>query len=353
MQKASYSCACKKYLLTRARLLYNMKNILFIGGTGYIGGPIMSRFIEREDENLNISALVHSVEKAKKIRDHDLRLNVIIGSHNDPELVERLVADSDVVFSLADCDDLQAAGSILSGLKKRFELTSNKPVLIHMSGTGFLGDSAKGEFSSEVIYNDLDIAQIESLPATQYHRNVDLAIVEADTQGYTHTYIVVPGIVYGPPRGILVDSQVQNLANFASVAYIKGSFSRGAAGIVGKGKNIISHVDVTEVADLVEILYESIESNNAGHGRNGYYFVANGDVEFEKVTEITELRAGTRQPFTDAELKAYFVAPSLQAFFGDNGRCDSERSRALGWKPVKTTADFLAALRDEVENWKV
>ncbi|KAJ6451923.1 hypothetical protein C8R45DRAFT_1124291 [Mycena sanguinolenta] len=349
-----------------------MKNILFIGGTGYIGGPIMSRFIERKDEKLNISALVRSVEKAKKIRNHDLRLNVIIGSHNNAELVERLVADSDVVFSLADCDDLQAAESILSGLKKRFETTGNKPVLIHMSGTGenlrcevrlnpahpqagFLGDHAKGEFSSEVIYNDLDIAQIESLPATQYHRNVDLAIVESDTQakGYTHTYIVVPGIVYGPPRGILVDTHVQNPTNLASAAYIEGSFSRGAAGIVGKGKNIISHVDVTEVADLVEILYDSIEINNAGHGRNGYYFVANGDVEFEKVTEITELRAGTRRPFTDAELKTYFPAPGLQSFFGDNGRCDSQRSRALGWKPVKTTADFLAAFRDEVENWKV
>ncbi|KAF7342762.1 NmrA domain-containing protein [Mycena sanguinolenta] len=325
-----------------------MKNVLFIGGTGYIGGPIMSRFIEREDDNLNISALVHSVEKAKKLRNHDLRLNVITGSHNDAELAERLAADSDV----ADCDDLQAAESILRGLKRRFEITGNKPVLIHMSGTGFLGDRAKGEFSSEVIYNDLDIAQIESLPATQYHRNVDLAIVEADKQGYTQTYIVVPGIVYGTPGGILAEIHVQNPTNFASVAYIKGSFARGAAGIVGKGKNIISHVDVTEVADLVEILYDSIESDSAGHGRNGYYFVANGDVEFGKVTEITELRVGPRRPFTDDELKTYFIAPGLQSFFGDNGRADAQRSRALGWKPVKTTADFLAAFREEVENWK-
>ncbi|KAJ6472574.1 hypothetical protein C8R45DRAFT_757642, partial [Mycena sanguinolenta] len=64
----------------------------------------------------------------------------------------------------------------------------------------------------EVIANDLDIVQIESLPATQHHRNVDLevAIVEADKKGSTHTYIVVPGIVYGPPRGILAKTEVQN-----------------------------------------------------------------------------------------------------------------------------------------------
>ncbi|KAJ7476364.1 hypothetical protein B0H11DRAFT_2032071 [Mycena galericulata] len=333
-----------------------MKNILFIGGTGYIGGPILSRFLEREDPNLNISALVRSPEKADKLRGLNARLNIISGSHNDAELVEKIASDADIVFSLADCDDLQAAESILRGIRKRFEITGIKPILIHMSGTGCLGDRAKGEFSSQTIYNDLDIAQIETLPATQAHRNVDLAIVEADKQGYTDTYIVLPGIVYGPPHGILADAGVQNPTNLALTGYIKASFERRAAGIVGKGKNFISHVDVTEVADLVETLYNSvIEGSNsaAEHGRNGYYFVANGDVEFEKLTEIVETRTGTRRVFTDNELKAYFPSPSLQSFFGDNGRCDSARSCALGWKPVKTTEDFLVAVREEVERWNV
>ncbi|KAF7351967.1 NmrA domain-containing protein [Mycena venus] len=333
-----------------------MKNILFIGGTGYIGGPILSRFLERDDSNLNISALVRSPEKADKLRSLNARLNIISGSHNDAELVEKIVSDADVVFSLADCDDLQAAESILRGLKKRFGVTGIKPVLIHMSGTGCLGDRAKGEFSSETIYNDLDIAQIETLPATQAHRNVDLAIVEADTQEYTDTYIVLPGIVYGTPHGILADAGVQNLTNLALTGYIKASFDRRAAGIVGKGKNLISHVDVTEVADLVETLYNSVvegADRAPEHGRNGYYFVAHGDVEFEKVTEVVETRAGTRRVFTDTELKTYFPNPGLQGFFGDNGRCDSQRSRALGWKPVKTTEDFLVSVRDEVEQWKV
>ncbi|KAJ7885496.1 NAD-P-binding protein [Mycena olivaceomarginata] len=313
----------------------------------------MSRLLERKDPNLNITALVRSPEKADKLYTLDLRLNIIVGSHNDAELVENIVSDADVVFSLADCDDLQAAESILRGLKKRFTITGVKPVLIHMSGTGCLGDRAKGEFSSQTIYNDLDIAQIETLPATQPHRNVDLAIVEADRQGYTNTYIVIPGLVYGAPRGILAQANVQNPTNFAITAYIKASFDRKAAGIVGKGKNIISHVDVTEVADLVETLYNSIERNHAEHGRDGYYFVAHGEIEFEKVTEIAEKRAGGRRAFTETELQEYFSSASLQSFFGDNGRCDSQRSYALGWKPLKTTEDLLAAVREEFEQWKM
>jgi hypothetical protein len=65
-------------------------------------------------------------------------------------------------------------------------------------------------------------------------------------KGYTDTYIVLPGIVYGPPHGILADAGVQNPTNLALTGYIKASFERRAAGIVGKGKNFISHVDVTE-----------------------------------------------------------------------------------------------------------
>jgi uncharacterized protein YbjT (DUF2867 family) len=67
---------------------------------GYIGGPILSRFLERQDPDLNITALVRSIEKAEKLRGLNLPLNIVTGSHNDADLVERLAADADVVFSL-------------------------------------------------------------------------------------------------------------------------------------------------------------------------------------------------------------------------------------------------------------
>ncbi|KAJ7167990.1 hypothetical protein C8R46DRAFT_1270735, partial [Mycena filopes] len=320
---------------------------------GYIGGPILSRFIERENPDFSLTALVRSPEKAEKLRRLDIRhLNIVIGSHNDAPLVERLAEQADVVFSLADCDDLQAAESILRGLKRRFEPTKVKPTLIHMSGTGCLGDGANGAFATDTVYNDLDIAQIESLPATQPHRNVDLAIVEADKQGYAETYIVIPGLVFGTPRGILARERVQNQTNLALTALIRASFARGAAGMRGEAKNIIAVVDVTEVADLVELLFNAV--GQIGHGRHGYYFVSNADVVFEKLVEVIETRAGKRRAFTKEELDAYFPnQASLQAFFGDNGRADSARARALGWKPTKGTNELLVALRDEVAHWQV
>ncbi|KAJ7919226.1 hypothetical protein B0H13DRAFT_1868747 [Mycena leptocephala] len=331
-----------------------MKNMLFIGGTGYIGGPILSRFLEKNDPNFNITALVRSVDKAEKLRALDVQLNIVSGSHNDAELVEQIASAADVVFSLADSDNLQAAESILRGLKKRFETTGIKPTLLHMSGTGCLADDAKGMFSSQTIYKDTDIAQIETLPATQPHRNVDLAITDADTQGYIESYIVLPGIVFGTPRGILAETRMQNMTNLGFTGILSASFARGAAGFVGEGKNHIAIVDVSETADLIETLYIAASAGRAAHGKHGYYFVTNGDVTWGKIAEVVETRAGARRPFTQEDLDTYFPGlPSLHSVLGNNGRADSERSRALGWKPVKTTEDFLAAVRDEVEHWEI
>lgn len=64
--------------------------------------------------------------------------------------------------------------------------------------------------------------------------------------GYVDTYIVVPPGVYGTPQGTLAEAGIQNSTNGAFTALISASFKRGAAGIVGEGKNITGHVDVTE-----------------------------------------------------------------------------------------------------------
>lgn len=51
------------------------------------------------------------------------------------------------------------------------------------SGTGVLTDDAIGKYASEIIYSDLDIPLIESLPLTQLHREIDVAITEAGKEG--------------------------------------------------------------------------------------------------------------------------------------------------------------------------
>ncbi|KAJ7670087.1 hypothetical protein DFH06DRAFT_1372849 [Mycena polygramma] len=329
-----------------------MQNILFIGGTGYIGGPIFSRFIEKKDPKFNITALVRSTEKAEKLRALNVQINIVSGSHDDAALVERLASEADVVFSLADSDNLPAAESILRGLKKRFDTTGAKPKLIHL--VSCLGDGAKGMFASHKVYKDTDLEALEALPATQSHRNVDLAIIAADVQGYIDSYIFFPGLVFGTPCGVLAKAGVQNAKNLGFTFILGASFKRRGAGFVGEGKNIIAIVDVNEIADLVEVLYTAASAKHAAHGKQGYYFAATGEISWAGIAEVVATRAGAARPYTQKELDTTFPGLKvLHDFLGDNGRADAERSRSLGWKPVKGTPDFLAELREVVAHWKI
>lgn len=101
-------------------------------------------------------------------------------------------------------------------------------------------------FASETIYNDTDVAQIESLPPTALHRNVDLAIVAADEAGYARTHIILPPTIYGLANGKLVDIGAQNRHSIQIPGFIKYTIARGEVGIVGEGKNIWPNVALGE-----------------------------------------------------------------------------------------------------------
>ena len=115
-----------------------------------------------------------------------------------------------------------------------------------------LCDDAQGMYAYDTIYNDTDVKQIESLAPTQLHRNVDLAIVEADKQGklsnplwvarmkliyglpgYAKTYIVLPSTIYGIASTKLVDMGVQNPRSMQIPALVNASLDRKQGGMVG------------------------------------------------------------------------------------------------------------------------
>ncbi|KAL0954821.1 hypothetical protein HGRIS_003766 [Hohenbuehelia grisea] len=115
----------------------NKTKIFFLGATGYVGGSFLTRLLEHPKiDSFAITALVRSPEKAEKLKG--LGVKVVVGSHSDLTVIEKLASESDVVAALADADDLDLAKAVLKGLKTRFEATGTPPILIHTSGTGEL-----------------------------------------------------------------------------------------------------------------------------------------------------------------------------------------------------------------------
>ncbi|KAK0205283.1 hypothetical protein DFS33DRAFT_1259613 [Desarmillaria ectypa] len=331
-------------------------SIFFTGGTGYIGGTILSRLIEHKDsKNFDITILLRATRSPAGYEA--LGLKTVSGSNSDFALLRAQAAAADVVFATADCDDLPAAQAILQGAKDRYEKTGKAPILIHTSGTGELTDKAQGLHGTDVVYSDLDVSLYEALPPTQPHRNVDLAVLAADKEGYVKTYIVLPPTIYGVPTGILHKHGLQRSVVAQIRQLVEASIARKQGGVVGEGKNLWPNVDVNEMADLYTIIFDfSLSPFSAPaefqHGRSGIYFTVSDEHQLYDVSKAVAAGLARRgigssepTPFSQPE------AERLQSTLGSNSRVDFEKSRgkALGWKPAKGTKDMLAFVEFEID----
>jgi len=221
---------------------------------------------------------------------------------------------------------------------------------------GVVNDDAFGMHGSSIVYDDKDTKQIDSLPPTQIHRNVDLALLEADREGYIKSYIILPGAVYGRVSNKLVDLGIQKTRCILLNLLLKPALERGVSGMIGKGLNTYVNVEVSELADLYIILYDSITSNiELGHGNEGYYFAESDEYllyDLSKEIGRALVEAGKSQSaeptsFTEEEIGKWFGRP-LAGLLAGNSRCRGNRSRDIGWRPTKTTADLFAIVGPEL-----
>lgn len=331
-------------------------SIFFTGGTGYIGGTVLSRLIEHKaSKNFDITILLRSTRSPAAYEA--LGLKTVSGTDSDFALLRAQAAAADVVITTADCDDLPAAQALLQGAKDRYEKTGKAPILVHTSGTGELVDNAQGLYSTNTIYSDLDVSLYEALPPTQPHRNVDLAVIAADNEGYVKTYIVLPPTIYGVPTGILHKHGLQRSVVAQIRHLVEASIARKQGGVVGEGKNIWPNVDVNEMADLYLIIFDLALSPSSApaefqHGRSGIYFTVSDEHQLYDVSKavaagLARRGIGSSEPTSFSKAEAEPLLFSL----GTNSRVDFEKSRgkALGWKPTKGTKDMLAFVEVEID----
>lgn len=116
----------------------------------------------------------------------------------------------------------------------------------HQSGTGLIADTAAGLYATDKIWDDLDPDDLETLPDTAPHRDVDLAIINADNEGYVRAYLVAPSTIYGLAAGKLVSAGISNNRSMQIPRLIGASLRRGRAGMVGMGLNIWPNVHIDD-----------------------------------------------------------------------------------------------------------
>ncbi|KAI0701574.1 NAD(P)-binding protein [Cerioporus squamosus] len=294
-------------------------SIFYTGATGYVGGHALQHILAHpEAHTFNITALVRNPDSAKMLES---KFNV-----------------KAVVGSLKDLEKLRARGgrapSLPSGTCLRHEKTGDTPILIHVSGAGFLIDDPRGMYASPTITSDLDIDALDAIPSTAVHHAVDLLAIAADTEGYARTYI----------RPLFEAGVAKR--NMDQVSwYAKAFLARGRAGVVGKGACIWADVHIDDTAELLYLLFNKAltEPAKLGHGREGYYFAENGEHSLYALCKAI----GTAL----VEERAKIFGSDFVAFLHfTNARCRADRARRdLGWKPVHTTEELYRVARKEVE----
>ncbi|KAJ6456961.1 NAD-binding protein [Mycena sanguinolenta] len=306
-------------------------------------------------DTFRFTVLVRDPKKAEKFKD--LGIKAVVGSHSDAALVEKLASEADVVIAMADSDDLGAVKATLAGLKKRHALgvvpifihtvTSNFSSMVFSDVTGVISDDAKGMYAGTTVYDDSDADQMESIPPTQMHRDVDLAVTAADAEGYIKSYKVVPSTIYGLASNRLVNIGIQNPHLLQIPALISAALDRKQAAMVGEGKNIWNNVEIHELEELYIMLYDKIIADaDTGHGRNRFYFGSSGEHSLydvgkaigEALVKLGKSESVEPTTFTQAELDKYFQG---FAYLGSNSCCRATRSLSIGWTPVKTTNNML------------
>ncbi|KAF8509426.1 hypothetical protein BU17DRAFT_77845 [Hysterangium stoloniferum] len=309
------------------------KSVFITGATGYIGGATLAHLLTASSSKSHkYSALVRNKNKAAKLEA--LGVRAVLGSLDDADILIEEASKADVVIHTAEsAEHVPSVKAILEGLIKR----DDNPIYIHISGTGVLASDARGEYATDIIYSDLDSAQVNSIPDTAFHRDVELLVLNASSSGKIRTHIVTPSTIYGISDHILVQESISNSISMQIPEFIRASIARGQGGVLGKGENLWSNIHISEIASLIATVFEaSLEGKTATEYKQ--YDVA---VEVAKALHVKGIGKPEPVQFSDEEIKKYYGG---SYHLGSNSRCRGGRPRALGWKPTHTNTDFLKSI---------
>lgn len=166
---------------------------VFIVGPGFIGLNVLEALV---DEGYHVRALVRRPDAKTQVQSFGAE--PVMGGLGDANIIAHHAFECDVTIHMATADDVPSVKAVLEGLKQRAE--KNLPsIYIHTSGASCFDDGANGEFKTDKIWTDEKPAEINTIPDTAWHRDVDLEILKAHQEiGKKAKFaIMVPPLIYG------------------------------------------------------------------------------------------------------------------------------------------------------------
>ncbi|QBJ88174.1 NAD-dependent epimerase/dehydratase family protein [Chryseobacterium gleum] len=286
-----------------------MKKILITGITGYIGGSIAKKLLER---NYEVTGLVRNESHVQELES--LGIKTVVGNIHNEDLIKTAVAGVDAVIHNADsADNAYAVDNFIKALE------GSHKTFIFTSGSAIFGGKENGRRSDFVYREDYPLTPRLEMASRVLINNYVLQSVQKDIR----SIVIVPTMVYGEGLGIKKDSiQIPALINFSQ--------KKGHGVYFGEGENIWSNLHIEDLANLYVLALEKAKEGSI-------YYAENGASSLKNIAEIISKKYH-QQPARSLSIQDAVdnFGPAGGYFgFASNSICSADKARTeLGWKPV-------------------
>ena len=291
--------------------------VFLTGATGYIGGSIATKLLERGD---SVLGLARSEDAATSLKKRGIE--PVAGDLNAYTPFVEVAKRVDAVINAANSDNAFVAHALLDGLK------GSGKTLIQTSGSSVVGTYDNGEARDDTFDEDTPFTPE---PEKAMRVAIDEQVLAAAKDG-VRSIVIRPTLIYG--RGIGVPGVSVQLPKLIDVAK-----KHGAPRHVGRGLNIWGHVHVADVVDLFLLALDKAPADSL-------FYAESGEANFKSVAQSIGRMLGMGDITRDWPIGEAVegLGPGAYLSFGSNSRVRGVKSRALGWKPKQGT------LFDEIEN---
>lgn len=290
--------------------------VFLTGATGYIGGSVATKLLERGDTVLGLARTEEAAAALKK-----RGIEPVAGDINAYTPFVEVAKRVDAVINAANSDNAFVAHALLDGLK------GSGKTLIQTSGSSVVGTYDNGEARDDTFDEDTPFTPE---PEKAMRVAIDKQVLAA-AKDNVRSIVIRPTLIYGRGLGVAgISVQLPKLIDVAK--------KHGVPRHVGRGQNIWGHVHIADVVDLFLLALDK-----AKPGSN--FYAEAGEANFKSVTQSIGRMLGMGDTTKDWPIGEAVegLGPGAYLSFGSNSRVRGKRARELGWKPKQGT------LFDEIE----
>ncbi|MFJ2647543.1 NAD-dependent epimerase/dehydratase family protein [Streptomyces sp. NPDC087420] len=278
----------------------SVTKVFLTGGSGYVGRPTVAALVRR---GITVAALARSEHSARRLSR--LGAEPVRGTLTDTAVLREAASRADGVIHLGsdvgpggDEVDRAAAEALLDGV--------GAGPYVHTGGAWVYGDTDG--------VTDEDAPQKPPALTAWRRANEDLVLGRAATGG--HPVLVMPGVVYGHGAGLI------------EMFYTAPARERGAAPVIGDGRN---HWGVVHVDDIAE-LYALALGAPAGSVYVGVSEEAPTQADIAAAAAEAAGHPGRTESLSlEAALER--MGPIAEAFALDQRMTSARARRDTGWQP--------------------